>query len=172
MHNIRLYWIRATSRPSPISLSVTHKEKIKVQIVDLQKTDLEGLSNIYQQLIPNEVSIKKMESVFERNKNNKNHIALVAKENSKILGTLMAYVCEMYFGQCKSFMVIEDFVVDEGIRGTGVGTKLMEAAESRAKERNCSYIMLITDTDREESQKFYKKLGYSTEEYCAFKKKL
>jgi GNAT superfamily N-acetyltransferase len=143
-----------------------------VQILDLKRDDLEALSKLYQQLIPNEVSIEKMELVFERNKDNKNHIALVAKEKEKLLGTLMAYICEMYFGQCKSFMVIEDFVVDQAVRSTGVGTKLMEAAERKAKERNCSYIMLITDTDRIESQRFYEKLGYSTDQYCAFKKKI
>ncbi|TKB06871.1 GNAT family N-acetyltransferase [Desulforhopalus sp. IMCC35007] len=143
-----------------------------MQISNLEKTDLKGLSELYQQLIPNEVSIQKMEAVFERNRNNQNHIALVAKENGKLLGTLMAYICEMYFGQCKSFMVIEDFIVEKDIRGSGIGTNLMEAAEKKAKELNCSYIMLITDTDREESQNFYKKLGYSTDEYCAFKKKI
>ena len=148
------------------------KKHTQVQISNLEKTDLEELSKLYQQLIPNEVSLKKMESVFERNENNKNHIALVAKEDGKLLGTLMAYICEMYFGQCKSFMVIEDFVVDKDLRGSGIGTNLMEAAERMAKESNCSYIMLITDTDREESQNFYRKLGYSADEYCAFKKKI
>ena len=143
-----------------------------MHIAQLERTDLEELSKLYQQLIPNEVSIEKMESVFERNKNNKNHIALVARENSKLLGTLMAYICEMYFGQCRSFMVIEDLVVDQNLRGKGIGSSLMEVAESKARENNCSYIMLITDNDREESQNFYKKLGYSTDEYCAFKKKI
>lgn len=144
----------------------------KVHIPELKKSDLEDLSRLYQQLIPNEVSIEKMESVYEKNRNNKNHIALVAKENGLLLGTLMAYICEMYFGQCKSFMVIEDFVVDRDERGRGIDANLMQAAERKAEEMNCSYIMLITDTDREESRKFYKNLGYSTEEYRAFKKKI
>ena len=42
-----------------------------MHIVQLERTDLEELSKLYQQLIPNEVSIEKMESVFERNKNKK-----------------------------------------------------------------------------------------------------
>jgi ribosomal protein S18 acetylase RimI-like enzyme len=143
-----------------------------MRITEIEKADLEELSTLYQQLIPNEFSIEKMESVYDRNKNNKNHIVLVAKENGKLVGTLLASICEMYFGQCKAFMVIEDFVVDVNFRGNGIGTALIKEAENKAKENNCSYIMLITDSDRIQSQNFYKKIGYSSEEYCAFKKKI
>jgi GNAT superfamily N-acetyltransferase len=82
-----------------------------------------------------------MESVYERNKDNPNHIVLVSKENDKVVGTLLAVICEMYFGQCKSFMVVEDFVVDENHRNKGIGTALMSEIETLATKRNCSYIM-------------------------------
>ncbi|THB79595.1 MAG: GNAT family N-acetyltransferase [Desulfobulbaceae bacterium] len=144
----------------------------KMNISELQKQELDSLGRLYQQLIPNKISLDKMTDVFDRNRNNENHICLVAREQGVVIGTLMAYICEMYFGQCKSFMVIEDLVVDEFYRGRGVGSKLVQAAEQRAQTHNCSYIMLITDREREESQNFYKKLGYATGEYCAFKKKV
>ncbi len=113
-----------------------------------------------------------MESVYERNKDNPNHIVLVAKENGEVIGTILAVICEMFFGQCKSFMVVEDFVVDEMHRNKGIGTALMDQIESFARNRNCSYIMLITDSDRISSQNFYKSLGYKSDEYRAFKKKI
>jgi ribosomal protein S18 acetylase RimI-like enzyme len=81
---------------------------------------------------------------------------------------LLAVICEMIFGQCKSFMVVEDVVVDEARRRTGIGVALMRYIEDYARKNNCAYIMLITDTDRVGSQKFYKRLGYNTDEYCAF----
>lgn len=143
-----------------------------MRITEIEKADLAELSFLYQQLIPNEVSIEKMESVYDKNKTNNNHIVLVAKESGRLIGTLLASICEMYFGQCKSFMVIEDFVVDVDFRGKGIGSALISEAENKAKDNNCSYIMLITDSDRMMSQNFYKKLGYSSEEYCAFKKKI
>ena len=143
-----------------------------MEIAALQEGDLAELAQLYQQLLPNDISIARMRAAFERNRNNENHLILAAKLDNKLVGTLLAVVCEMLFGQCKSFMVIEDVIVDEGQRRKGIGKALMQYAEDYARSRNCTYIMLITDADRIGSQEFYRSLGYATEEYKAFKKSL
>ena len=99
-------------------------------------------------------------------------MVLTARKNGRLVGSLLAVICEMLFGQCKSFMVVEDVVVEKQHRKLGVGKLLMQEIEKYAKEQNCSYIMLITDIDRLSAQQFYKSLGYKTDEYCAFKKQL
>ena len=143
-----------------------------MEIAALQEGDLAELAQLYQQLLPNDISIARMRAAFERNRSNENHLILAAKLDNKLVGTLLAVVCEMLFGQCKSFMVIEDVIVDEGQRRKGIGKALMQYAEKYARSRNCTYIMLITDADRYGSQEFYRSLGYATEEYKAFKKSL
>ncbi len=143
-----------------------------MDISPITENELPELTNLYQQLIPNEISIPKMKYVLNRHKENPNHVVLGAKIEGKLVGSLLAVMCEMLFGQCKSFMVVEDVVVDESYRKKGIGAALMHHIEGYAREKNCSYIMLITDTDRVGSQKFYKSLGFKTEEYCAFKKQL
>ncbi len=143
-----------------------------MEIAALQEGDLAELAQLYQQLLPNDISIARMRVAFERNRNNENHLILTAKLENRLVGTLLAVVCEMLFGQCKSFMVIEDVIVDEGQRRKGIGKALMRYAEKYARSRNCTYIMLITDADRLGSQEFYRSLGYATEEYKAFKKSL
>lgn len=143
-----------------------------MEISPATENDLADLAELYQQLLPNETSIPRMKEVLNRNKDNPHHIVLVAREDGRVVGSLLGVIGEMLFGQCKSFMVVEDVVVDESRRGSGVGTALMDRIESYAREHNCSYIMLITDTDRIGAHKFYKELGYKTDEYCAFKKHL
>jgi ribosomal protein S18 acetylase RimI-like enzyme len=143
-----------------------------MKIDTVSKEDLPSLADLYQQLLPNTPSLDKMEKVVESNSSNSNHIVLVAKEDGKIIGSLFGSCCEMLFGDCKSFMVVEDVIVDNEYRGKGVGSQLMTEIENRAKNNNCSYIMLITDSDRIDSQKFYNSLGYKSSEYCAFKKHL
>ncbi len=78
----------------------------------------------------------------------------------------------MLFGQCCSFMIVEDVVVNAAHRRFGVGTALMYALEAFALERGCSYIMLITDVDRESAHHLYHSLGYHADGYTAFKKSL
>ncbi|MCF8068849.1 MAG: GNAT family N-acetyltransferase [Desulfobacterales bacterium] len=143
-----------------------------MEISPVTEKDIHELAVLYQQLISNEISIPKMKKNLEENKDNSNHLVLAARENGKVIGTLLAVTCDMLFGQCKSFMVIEDVVVDEDHRRSGVGAALMHYIETYAKDNNCSYIMLITDIDRIGSQNFYRSLGYKTDEYCAFKKEL
>jgi GNAT superfamily N-acetyltransferase len=143
-----------------------------MNISTITKNELPALANLYQQLIPNDISVAKMEAVLNKHKENPNHIVLSAKIDGQLVGSLLAVVCNMLFGQCKSFMVVEDVVVDEAYRRNGVGAALMQYIEDYARKNNCSYIMLITDTDRVGSQQFYKSLGYMTDEYCAFKKQL
>lgn len=143
-----------------------------MEILNLTEEDLPELAKLYQQLIPNEFTISKMKEVLHKNRENKNHLLLVAKINGKLVGAALACICEMYFGQCKSFMVIEDVVVDRETRGKGIGTVLMKSLEEYAQTNNCSYIMLITDTDRKDAQNFYTSLGYKSEDYSAFKKHL
>ena len=113
-----------------------------------------------------------MEEVLDKHKQNPDHMVFVAKVDDLVVGYLLSVTNNMLFGQCKSFMVIEDVVVNEHMRNQGIGKALMDHAESYAKQNNCSYIMLITDIDRKESQRFYKSIGYKTSEYCAFKKHL
>lgn len=51
--------------------------------------------------------------------------------------------------------------VHSDARGKGVGKQLMETAEAWAKEQGCTHVSLITGNP--ESQKFYRRIGYSTE---------
>ena len=48
--------------------------------------------------------------------------------------------------------------VDESARGSGWGTKLMNAAEDLARSRGCTHVSL--DTFEYQARPFYEKLGY------------
>jgi len=143
-----------------------------MQICPIAPEHLKELAQLYQELLPNEISIAKMRAVLIRNQDNPNHLALVAMYRSKVVGSLLACVCEMYFGQCRPFMVVEDLVVKQEYRGQGIGTGLMQSAEAYARKLNCSYVMLLTDGDRDEAQRLYRSLGNADENYRGFKKHL
>lgn len=59
-----------------------------------------------------------------------------------------------YFG----WLFVENLAVDESVRRSGWGSKLMEAAHEEARRRGCHHVWL--DTFSFQALPFYEKLGY------------
>jgi GNAT superfamily N-acetyltransferase len=55
---------------------------------------------------------------------------------------------------------LEDVVVDESVRGKGVGAALTEAAIEVAREWGANYLALTSNPRREAANQLYKKLGF------------
>jgi len=61
-------------------------------------------------------------------------------------------------------LIADDNVVDarEEYTGMGIGTKLMNRAIERAKERNCCLAQLTTNKKRLDARRFYERLGFKS----------
>ena len=55
---------------------------------------------------------------------------------------------------------ISEIVVEERLRGKGVGATLMKAAEREARRRGCVLLFLTTAERREGAHRFYRRLGF------------
>jgi len=55
---------------------------------------------------------------------------------------------------------IEAVRVDNGLRGQGIGSWLMQQAILLAGERNCGLVQLTSDKTRAEAHRFYTRLGF------------
>jgi ribosomal protein S18 acetylase RimI-like enzyme len=55
---------------------------------------------------------------------------------------------------------IESVRIASDLRGTGLGTLLMEDAIERARKRGCFLLQLTTDVRREQTKRFYERLGH------------
>ena len=56
--------------------------------------------------------------------------------------------------------LIEDVVVADGMRGSGIGRRLLEGAEAWARRRGCTRLQLLVDEDNAPAQAFYERLGW------------
>ncbi len=57
-------------------------------------------------------------------------------------------------------LVVADFVVDDGLRRQGIGTKLIQRAEEYAKAEGCATVSLMA-VNTENALRFYRASGYA-----------
>lgn len=70
-------------------------------------------------------------------------------------GNLLAGLIAETFG---NWLEIEYLFVKEDLRGQGIGSQLLQRAESEAKKRNCFYVFV--NTYQFQAPAFYQKHGY------------
>ena len=70
-------------------------------------------------------------------------------------GRLLAGLVAETFG---NWLEIEYLFVKEELRGQGIGSQLLQQAESEAKKRNCRYVFV--NTYQFQAPAFYQKHGY------------
>lgn len=56
--------------------------------------------------------------------------------------------------------LVEAVRVGSGMRGQGIGERLMQVAMDRARERGCGIIQLTSDLRRTDAHRFYARLGF------------
>lgn len=138
----------------------------------ISSNELEKLSMLYYQLDEMESNLKKMKNAFLNIENNPDYYLLGVKFGKELVGTAMAIICYDLYCECKPFMVIENVIVDKEYQRKGYGTILFNEIESIAKTRDCYFIMLLSNRKRNNSHRFYRKLGYVSDDNLAFKKYL
>lgn len=87
------------------------------------------------------------------------HAVYVAENNDGVVGWVHVYehlpVCHDRVAE------VAGLVVDASCRASGVGKRLMDAAENWAREKGLDTVVLRSNVIREAAHKFYEKLGYS-----------
>ncbi|MDF2961075.1 MAG: family acetyltransferase [Paenibacillus sp.] len=121
--------------------------------------------------IGKESNLTDMKRQVEVISNNPNYYVAVACDGDKVIGTSMGIVCYDLVGNSNSFMLIENVVVLPQYQGQGVGKILMQTLEDFGRNNQCNYVILVSESKRELSHKFYESIGYSTDQR-GFKKRL
>ena len=143
-----------------------------MQIRKLKEDDLVSLAGLYKQFWGESSSLEKMRATFQRLEKNPNYILLVADKQNILVGSVMGIICEELYGNCRPFMVVEDVIVDRYQRRLGIASALMKELEGYAVKHDCNYIIFVTESERREAHRFYESLGYQSDSYKGFKKRL
>ena len=134
--------------------------------------DIPQLAQLYKQFWNEESCIETMYEKFNQFLRNSSHILISAVENKQLIGSVMGVLCGELYGYCKPFMVLENMIVDKEYRNKGVGKALICELERKAADKNCTQIILVTETNRTDACEFYQSVGYSPDSHKGYKKKL
>lgn len=140
-------------------------------IRDLLLKDMPQLAALYEQFWGDKSDTEKMIYEFSVIQEENRHIILAAEQDGKLIGSVMGIVCRELYGDCRPFLVVENMIVDRQSRRGGVGHRLLTELEKRAKERNCTQMILVTETDRTAACALYEKNGFQKNNK-GYKKKL
>lgn len=96
----------------------------------------------------------------------------VAEGGGEVVGTLALSLIPNLSRDARPYALIENVVTCEERRGQGIGRRLLEEAERRARDREAYKLMLMSGNVRGEAPAFYRRCGFSGETKTAFEKRL
>lgn len=123
---------------------------------------------LQQQIVPYAIDTDYAVRHYKTMESSSDSCVFVAREEDTLLGTVSGFCCQ---GLAGTLLVIEDLIVSEDVRGSGIGTKLMTAIHEYGKSRGCGYAILVSSGFRKRAHHFYEKNGY-TEDVRGFRKDL
>ena len=142
------------------------------------KDDLEQLSRLYAEFhefhvrgVPDRLSRSsnlrhaELDSALQKIFDSENAAIFVAEVDGQLVGLGEVYIREdapIPFKVSYKYGHLQSMIVTEAYRGSGIGTRILEAVEQWAKEKNAAEVRLDTWEFKEGPLEFYEKRGYNT----------
>ena len=85
---------------------------------------------------------------------------LVAELDRQVIGVACLHVTVFFHEPGPGRARLTALVVDPASRGSGIGGRLLRAAEAAARQRGCAVLELTSAAHREAAHRFYQAAGY------------
>ena len=139
-------------------------------IREIQRSDLNGLLELYMQLHDNPMPGESPELLEKWNRilDDKDHHIIVAEEDGRIVSSCVCVIIPNLTHEQRPYAFVENVITDEAYRGKGLATKCLEYAKNIAFKENCYKMMLLTGSKNPGTLEFYRNAGYNSEDKTAF----
>ena len=139
-------------------------------IREIQRSDLNGLLELYMQLHDNPMPEESPELLEKWNRilDDKDHHIIVAEEDGRIVSSCVCVIIPNLTHEQRPYAFVENVITDEAYRGKGLATKCLEYAKDIAFKENCYKMMLLTGSKNPGTLEFYRNAGYNSEDKTAF----
>ena len=141
--------------------------------MEIRNTKLENLDGVFEllnELYENKIEYSEFAKKYKESLENSNYYEIVAIEKNKVVGVLISRVINM-LAKKKSILFIDDLIVNENCRNTGIGKLLIQTATTYAISRDCGALELTSMIQNINAHRFYENNGFEKRQY-KFKKNL
>jgi ribosomal protein S18 acetylase RimI-like enzyme len=127
--------------------------------------DLSDLLRLYRQLTGDEADSlwadsNQAKALFEAIAVQPGRDLLVAEVDGMVVGTLDVLIVPNLSHGGAPWGIVENVVVDEEMRGRGLGHSLMEEAVRRCNDAGCYKVQLLTHKSRTRAHEFYRSMEF------------
>jgi GNAT superfamily N-acetyltransferase len=131
-------------------------------IRDATSADLAAVLGLYRQMHPNDPELDgaTIESVFGQIEASPQLRLLVLELDGAVVATTYLNLIPNLTRAAAPYAVVENVVVDESRRRTGLGKQLMAGTLAIAWDAGCYKVMLMTGSTRPATHAFYRACGF------------
>ena len=142
-----------------------------ITLREAREEDLTELIDLYGQMGQDDGSVLSCEDarlIFARFKNYPYYCLHVAELDGRLVGTFALLIMDNLGHLGTPTAILEDVVVDETLRGKGIGKRMMEYANDLCRQHGCYKMTFSSNINREAAHRFYESLGFRKHGYSFY----
>jgi GNAT superfamily N-acetyltransferase len=139
-----------------------------MMIREATEIDLPAILVLYAQLGQDDGSVLTLEEacrILDRMNSYPDYHLYVALVAGRIVGTFSMLIMDNMAHKGARSAILEDVVVEERLRGKGVGKRMTLFAYGLCNEKGCYKMALTSNKNRKEAHRFYESLGFEQHGY-------
>jgi ribosomal protein S18 acetylase RimI-like enzyme len=135
---------------------------MQITVRPASQADVPALLDLYAELHPADLppSADTALDVWRAIEAQRGRTVLVAVSAGTVVGTVDCAVLPNLTRGARPFMLVENVVVTAGCRRMGVGSALLEAVVSLARQTDCYKVQLMSRAERHAAHAFYESRGF------------
>ncbi len=123
--------------------------------------DMSALARLYALLSTDQIPDPQRAAFAEVEADGRQTVFL-AEIDGRIAGTATVIIVPNLRTPARPYAIVENVVVEESARRSGVGAALIQATINAARAAGCYKVALTSRLDRAEAHAFYERLGFVT----------
>jgi GNAT superfamily N-acetyltransferase len=132
------------------------------------KSDLPALLSLYGQLGQDDGAVldrQEADHIWEKMQTYPDYRIYAALADGRVAGTFALLIMDNIAHCGARSAVLEDVVVEEQLRGKGIGRQMIRHAVSLCRGKGCYKITLSSNRNRASAHRFYESLGFALHGY-------